>query len=47
MKAAEAKLSKDQLALFASFEGMVKVGADEQGAHSKYPMPAGHKHGAH
>lgn len=32
VKAAEAKLSKDQLALFASFEGMLKVGSTGHGA---------------
>jgi copper(I)-binding protein len=32
VKAAEAKLSKDQLALFASFEGMLKVGSAGHGA---------------
>ena len=32
VKAAEAKLSKDQLALFASFEGMLKVGPTGHGA---------------
>ncbi|ARV19069.1 hypothetical protein AEP_02141 [Curvibacter sp. AEP1-3] len=32
VKAAEAKLSKDQLALFASFEGMLKVGPAGHGA---------------
>jgi hypothetical protein len=31
--AAESKLSKDKLKLFASFEGMVKIGPEGHGAH--------------
>lgn len=45
VKAAEAKLGKDQLALFASFEGMVKVGPAGHGAASAAPSAHGaHKH---
>ena len=42
--AAESKLSKDKLKQFASFEGMVKIGAEGHGAHGKHDAPAAHKH---
>ncbi|OYQ42622.1 hypothetical protein CHU94_02485 [Rhodoferax sp. TH121] len=42
--AAESKLSKDKLKLFASFEGMVKIGAEGHGAHGQHQAPAAHKH---
>ncbi len=47
VKAAEAKLSKDQLALFASFEGMLKVGPaghDAAGGHGASTGHGAHKH---
>jgi hypothetical protein len=47
--AAESKLGKDKLKLFASFEGMVKIdaaaGHGEHGAHGAHAAPAAH--GAH
>ena len=47
--AAESKLSKDKLKLFASFEGMVKIdaaaGHGEHGAHGAHAAPVAH--GAH
>jgi periplasmic copper chaperone A len=40
--AAEWKLSKDKLKLFASFEGMIKIGADGHGAHEGHDGKSGH-----
>nr|WP_315466281.1 copper uptake system-associated protein [uncultured Rhodoferax sp.] len=45
VKAAEAKLGKDQLALFASFEGMLNVGPAGHGAAGGHGAATGH--GAH
>lgn len=45
VNAAEAKLSKEQLALFASFEGMLKVGPAGHGAAGGHGASTGH--GAH
>jgi hypothetical protein len=42
VKASEAKLSKEQLALFASFEGMLKVGPAGHGAAGSHGASAGH-----
>lgn len=43
VQAAESKLSKEQLALFASFEGMIKVGPSGHGAAGHgAAAPAGH-----